>query len=170
MTQDISSLMDGELEASEAERAIRSCCTSREAVNTWQSYHLIGDVLRGGMPHPTRTAQRVQAALDAEPAIVARPRRILETTFGRVALAAAASVATIGVVGWIGTQGGQSPTGAVIAKNPTAIQPVSSKITVPASNPAPDVQDYLAAHRQLPSPDLYRTVNNRPAPAPAPAR
>ena len=162
MTQDISSLMDGELEAPEAERAIRSCCASREAAHTWQAYHLVGDVLRGAMPHPTRTAQRVLAALEAEPAIVARPRRILETTFGRVALAAAASVATIGVVGWIGTQGGQGPTGAVIAKNPTAIQPVS--------NPAPDVQDYLAAHRQLPSPDLYRTVNNRPAPAPAPAR
>lgn len=165
MTQDISSLMDGELETPEAERAIRSCCASREAATTWQTYHLIGDVLRGGKPHPTRTAERVQQALAAEPAIIARPKRAHETTVGRIALAAAASVATIGVVGWIGTQGGQAPSGgSLIAKNPTAIQPVANK--APAA-PTVDVQDYLAAHKQLPSAQLYRPVNNRAAPAAA---
>lgn len=167
MTQDISSLMDGELDAHEAERAIRTCCSSRESVRTWQEYHLIGDVLRGGKPHPTRTAERVAEALATEPAIIARPRRMLDTTFGRVALAAAASVATIGVVGWIGTQGGQLPPASpVVAKNPTAIQPVSNTAPVPAAiAPAPD--DYMAAHRQIPSPELYRPVTNR---APAAAR
>ncbi len=165
MTQDISSLMDGELETPEAESAIRSCCASRESAQTWQTYHLIGDVLRGGKPHPTRTAERVQQALAAEPAIIARPKRVYETTVGRIALAAAASVATIGVVGWIGTQGGQAPSaGSVIAKNPTAIQPVANKL--PAA-PTVDVQDYLAAHKQLPSAELYRPVNNRAAPAAA---
>jgi hypothetical protein len=79
---------------------------------------------------------------------------------GRIALAAAASVATIGVVGWIGTQGGQLPGSTpVVAKNPTAIQPVANK--VPATAPTADVQDYLAAHKQLPSAELYRPVNNR---------
>ena len=112
------------------------------------------------MAHP-----KVLAKLAAEPAIIARPRRIYESPFGRVALAAAASVATIGVVGWIGTQGmQQSPTGAVIAKNPVAVQPVS--IVVPAQVPAAEMQDYVAAHKQLPSADLYRPVN-RTAPAAA---
>ena len=180
MTQDISSLMDGELEAHEAANAVRACCASREAADKWHEYHLIGDVLRGGVPHPTRTAERVREALAAEPAIIARPKRVLDTTFGRVALAAAASVATIGVVGWIGTQGGQLPSASpVVAKNPTMIQPVANTATTapaagapaaatPVANvPAPDVQDYLAAHRQLPSPQLYRPVTNR---TPAPAR
>ena len=82
-----------------------------------------------------------------------------------MALAAAASVTTIGVVGWIGSQGvQQSPGGAVIAKNPTAVQPVS--IVVPAQAPAADMQDYVAAHKQLPSAELYRPVN-RTAPAAA---
>lgn len=171
MNQDISSLMDGELDPHEADRAIRSCCTSPDAARTWQEYHLIGDVLRGGMPHPTRTAERVAGALAGEPAIIARPRRVLETTFGRVALAAAASVATIGVVGWIGSQGGQVPSaGPVVAKNPTAIQPVANTAPAPAATvvapaPVPDLQDYLTAHRQMPSPQLYRPVNNRAAPA-----
>lgn len=166
MTQEISSLMDGELDAHEAERAIRSCCTSREAADKWQQYHLIGEVLRGSVPHPTRTADRVRESLAAEPAIIARPRRVLETTVGRVALATAASVATLGVVGWIGSQGGQLPDGApVVAKNPTVIQPVSNKAPV-ATVPSVDVQDYYVAHKQLPSPDLYRPVN-RTAPAAA---
>lgn len=164
MTQEISSLMDGELEAHEAERAIRSCCASSESAQKWQEYHLIGDVLRGGKPHPTDTAQRVSHLLEAEPAIVARPRRILETTVGRIALAAAASVATIGVVGWIGTQGGQVSGGPVVAKNPGATMPVANKM--PAA-PTVDVQDYYIAHKQLPA---YQPVNNRSAPAPAAAR
>ena len=166
MTQEISSLMDGELESHEAERAIRSCCATSEAAAKWQEYHLIGDVLRGGKPHPTGTADRVRAALASEPAIVARPRRLLDTTFGRVALAAAASVATIGVVGWIGSQGGAPVPGGVVAKNPApaVAQPVAHQAK-PAAVPAPE--EYLTAHRQIPSPDLYRTVNNRPGTAPA---
>ena len=168
MTHEISSLMDGELEAHEAERAIRGCCANSEAAQKWQEYHLISDVLRGGRPHPSGTAERVRKALEAEPAIVARPRRILDTTFGRVALATAASAATIGVVGWIGSQGGPAGPGSVVAKNPPAVQPVAHK-PAPAAQEAPDVQDYLAAHRQLPSAEVYRTVTNRAPAAPAAA-
>ena len=167
MTQEISSLMDGELDHNEAGRAIRSCCASREAAGKWEAYHLIGDVLRGGMPHPTNTADRVRKALADEPAIIARPKRVYETTIGRVAIAAAASVATIGVVGWIGSQGGQVPdAGPVMATKAVpapAIQPVANTAIVPPATL--DVQDYLAAHRQVPSPESYRPVNNRAAAA-----
>src|SRR6185436_4090127 len=135
MTQEISSLMDGELESHEAERAIRSCCATSEAAKKWQEYHLIGDVLRGGRPHPTGTADRVRIALEAEPAIVSRPKRIHETVFGRVALAAAASVATIGVVGWIGSQGGSPVPAGAVAKNPGAVQPVALQPRAPAAAP-----------------------------------
>ena len=165
MTQEISSLMDGELGTPEAEAAIRACCSSSESAAQWKEYHLIGEVLRGGVPHPTRTAERVADALRQEPAIIARPRRALDTTVGRIALAAAASVATIGVVGWIGTQGGQVPGASpVVAKNPTMVQPVANK---PAAAPSVDVQDYYVAHKQLPSAELYRPVTNRAAPAAA---
>ncbi len=168
MTQEISSLMDGELEPQEAERAIRACCADDAAAEKWQEYTLIGDVLRGGKPHPTRTAERVRIALAAEPAIIARPKRVYETTVGRIALAAAASVATVGVVGWIGNQGGQSPSGSFLATKGAgsgSIQAVGN--VVPKASPA-DMQDYVAAHKQLPSAQLYRpVVNNRAAPAAA---
>jgi sigma-E factor negative regulatory protein RseA len=163
MTQEISSLMDGELSRDEADRAIRACCGSSENEQRWFLYHVIGDSIRGQAPRSLERHASIRAELDKEPAIIARPKRVLETTVGRVALAAAASVATVGVVGWIGTQGGQSPAGAVVAKNPTAIQPVANKQPV---LPAPDMQDYFAAHKQLPSADLYRPVN-RTAPAAA---
>jgi negative regulator of sigma E activity len=161
MTQEISSLMDGELEPHEAERVIRTCCASAEAAEKWQEYNLIGDVLRGGKPHPTKTAERVRRALATEPAIIARPKRIYESTFGRVALAAAASVATIGVVGWMGNQASPVPAPAMVARAPGALQPI-------AMAQAADIQDYVVAHRQLPSPELFRAVaNTRPAPASA---
>ena len=167
MTQEISSLMDGELGPQEAGHAIRECCSSSEAAEQWKQYHLIGEVLRGGVPHPTRTAQRVHDALAKEPAIIARPKRVIDTTVGRVALAAAASVATIGVVGWIGSQGGHVPGAApVVAKTPSLVQPVANKPTT-APTPTVDVQDYYAAHKQLPSAELYRPVTNRAAPAAA---
>ena len=36
MKQEISSLMDGELAPSEAERAIKACCASEEQLESWQ--------------------------------------------------------------------------------------------------------------------------------------
>jgi hypothetical protein len=83
----------------------------------------------------------------------------METRFARIAFAAAASVATVGVVGWLGTQGGQGGVAPSVAKTSSPIQPVANTTTVPSQ--ALDVQAYLAAHRQMPSPELYRPVNNR---------
>ena len=38
MTQELSSLMDGELDGHEAERTIRSCCGNEELKQKWQAY------------------------------------------------------------------------------------------------------------------------------------
>lgn len=165
MTQEISSLMDGEAPAQEADSAIRSCGVSEEQKQTWLVYHAIGDAMRGQSPRALALPTRVMEALKAQPTVLAPKRRPLDATFTRIALAAAASVATIGVVGWIGTQGGQGSEAPALAKSTSAIQTVSNKASVRES--VPDARDYFAAHRQLPSPELYRPVNNR---APAPAR
>ena len=162
MTQEISSLMDGELGPQDAEKAIRSACASSEAFDTWQAYHVIGEALRGAQPHPTQCAQRVREALAKEPAIIARPKRASEHTGVRIALAAAASVVTVGIVGWIGGQGGSGPaTMGTIAKGTTPasnIQPVGN--TLAANTPPPvDTRLYEGIHRQVPTPDIYM-VNN----------
>lgn len=157
MTQEISSLMDGELGAQEAGQALRACCAGEEHKRTWYLYHVIGDSMRGQAPRRL-SLPGVLDALQAQPTVLAPRRKLLETRFARVTLAAAASVATVGVVGWIGTQGGQGAT-PVVARDGGGLQPVANTVTQPAL----DVQDYLAAHRQIPPPELYRQVNNRAA-------
>ena len=162
MTEKLSSLMDGELAADEAQRAIKDCCASEESKVDWHLYHVIGDAMRGHAPRTLAMPAEVIAALKSQPTVLA-PRRV-PAAFTRIALAAAASVATIGVVGWIGTQGGQgaSPLPPV-AKSSSGIQPASNTVVLPPQQalPAIDVQMYLDAHRQLPTRELYRPVNNR---------
>lgn len=176
MTHEISSLMDGELDPQASEQSIQACGKSPELKQAWHTYHVIGEVLRGESYRRIDIAAAVMGALEKEPAIIARPRRT--HAFGRIALAAAASVATIGVVGWIGTQGmpgASSPTVATTVTNAPVLSVASgggvAATAQPAaatvSYPAIEVQDYLAAHRQVPSPDQYRTVAARtPAKAP----
>jgi sigma-E factor negative regulatory protein RseA len=176
MNQEISSLMDGELDSHASARAIGDCYSTPEAKHAWDTYHLIGDAMRGKECRPFDVSSRVMAALEQEPTVLAPrasgPTRSRTSTFGRIALAAAASVATIGVVGWIGTQGmmGRAPEG--LAKS-DGVTMQSNVATLQASTPvsqvrpaepayaAIEVNDYLAAHRQIPSPDQYRPVASR---------
>jgi len=169
MTQELSALMDGELEPREAERALRECGADEGQMRTWYLYHAIGETMRGQAPRTLGMPADVFEKLQQQPTVLA-PRRVLESRTVRVALAAAASVATVGVVGWIGSQGGAGPAVMpTVAKSGTAssIQPVASTTTVQPAVPALTVQEYLVAHRQMPSPELYRPVTNR---TPAPAR
>jgi sigma-E factor negative regulatory protein RseA len=170
MTQELSALMDGELEPREAERALRECGADEDRMRSWYLYHAIGETMRGQPPRNLAMPAGVFEKLRQQPTVLAPRRGILEGRAVRVALAAAASVATVGVVGWIGSQGGAGPatvTGTVAkAGSGASIQPVASTTSVPASVPALTVQEYLVAHRQVPTPDLYRPVTNRtPAPA-----
>ena len=163
MTQELSSLMDGELAGPEAERAIEACCASDDAKAKWHLYHVIGDAMRGQAPRTLARPDATFKALGTQPTVLA-PRRRAQVTFTRIALAAAASVATVGVVGWIGSQGGQGSAVPMAAKSNSGIQPASNTVVVPAAAPAIDVQPYLNAHRQLPAPDQYRpTATNRAA-------
>jgi sigma-E factor negative regulatory protein RseA len=166
MTQELSSLMDGELAADEAQRAITACCGSEESKVDWHLYHVIGDVMRGHSPRSLELPKGVVEALKAQPTVLA-PRRIPQGTLARVAFAAAASVATIGVVGWIGSQGAREDTAPVAARSHPAIQPVANTVTLPQGAQPLEVQAYLNAHRQLPTPEMYRPVNNNRAPAAA---
>ena len=162
MTQDISSLMDGELGGQEADAALGVCCSDEDRKRTWFLYHAIGEAMRGQAPASLDMPSALFDKLKAQPTVLA-PRKRMPVSFTRVALAAAASVATVGVVGWIGSQGGNPAPVPVVAKAATetrAIRPVASTATVIVPAPARSVQEYLVAHRQVPSPDLYRPVTN----------
>jgi sigma-E factor negative regulatory protein RseA len=168
MTQELSSLMDGELEGHEAQRAIEACCASDDAKAKWHLYHVIGDAMRGHAPRELAPPHATLEKLVSQPTVLAPPRvHRPHVTFTRVALAAAASVATVGVVGWIGSQGGQGSAVPVTAKASSGIQPVANTVSVPQAAPAADVQPYLNAHRQVPTPEQYRPAATHRAPATA---
>lgn len=68
----LSALMDGET----IDKAlIVDLESDQESMNTWQSYHLIGDVMRGDAPETTNwnISDSVAAALEDEPAHSAMP-------------------------------------------------------------------------------------------------
>ena len=132
MTQELSSLMDGELAGPDAERAIQACCASDDAKAKWHLYHVIGDAMRGHAPRTLARPETTLQAIGTQPTVLA-PRRTSPVTFTRVALAAAASVATVGVVGWIGSQGGPGSAVPVSAKTNSGIQPASNTVVVPAA-------------------------------------
>ena len=131
----------------------------------------IGETMRGQPPRSLAMPADVFEKLKRQPTVLAPRRRVLEGRAVRVALAAAASVATVGVVGWIGSQGGAGPavlpTVAKGGVGTASIEPVASTTTVQPAVPALTVQEYLVAHRQMPSPELYRPVTNRTPAAPA---
>jgi sigma-E factor negative regulatory protein RseA len=159
MTQELSSLMDGELEASEADRAIGICCGNEEMKLKWQAYHLIGEALRREEPRAgASSTRRIMEAIAAEPTVLA-PRRRVPASAGRIAFAAAASAATVAVVGWIGLQERGSPSGPALATSAPAARPAVASSVVPLNN----VNEYVVLHRQLPNAEFYRPVSNQAA-------
>jgi len=153
MTQEISELMDSELEAGRAGRAIRRCCGEDGCRQDWLAYHAIGDIMLGGDVAGARSTRRILEALRKEPTVLA-PRRLRLAGAGRVALAAAASVATLAVVAWIGLQQ-QVPSSPSLA----AKSSLPGAASLPVSEPVPGVQDYVVVHRQVPAADFYRAVS-----------
>ncbi len=153
MTQRISDLMDGEIADTERDYAWKSVSADSSARETWETYHLIGDCLRGEAPRPglarPGSAERLFARLADEPTILA-PRAISGGAIPsrtRVALAMAASVATLGVVGLIATRAPQSDiANGQVAVSAPAVQSVQQ---VANGAPVPQVNDYLAMHRQF---------------------
>jgi sigma-E factor negative regulatory protein RseA len=144
MNENISRLMDGELDAGEFER----CCAelrSEDAMRTWMCYHVIGDQLRGAPATSGRFAVRFKAALAAEPTVLAPPpvrRRAEPATF---AWAVAATLAAVTVVGWTAfSMVDGPPTGLAKAREATTVRVGAIR------PPAGDVtSEYLLAHQEF---------------------
>ena len=96
MNDKISTLLDGELDREEAVETIRHLGADAQRRLTWDSYHLIGDVLRGEdlgeMARRRKSTEALFAKLAAEPTVIApaainQARRQSKT---RIAMAMAA--------------------------------------------------------------------------------
>jgi len=161
MKERLSALMDDQGDHAECEHCLGEVRVDAELRETWQVYHLIGDVLRGtdGGTLPATFAQR----LADEPTILApRSARGSRGTLRRYVLPIAASVAAVAFVAWIALpqlQNGtelQADAGATervaalpVAATPVVATPVAATPAVATPVPlARDVGDYLLAHQR----------------------
>ena len=71
MKEKISTLMDGELHGESAVNVIAEIRRSRQFQDEWETYHLIGDVLRNSATVSLDMTQRVARELEKEPVILA---------------------------------------------------------------------------------------------------
>ena len=166
MRDDISALMDGELDAGRAAILIQQAARDDEVRDLWSTYHLIGDALRGNVLQPPGIQSRIFGRLAEEPTILSpKPRNAIFASgrSARVGMAIAASVATISVVAWMARQDTTSPAPRMAQTTPAQIvgQTVVEPVPVASIQPA-NVSEYLLAHEEFsPSSAGYRlaTVN-----------
>ena len=151
MNENISRLMDGEVDPVEFERLCAEM-KAPEAMGTWVCYHVIGDQLRGARGVAPRFAARFCAALAVEPTVLAPDlaTKLAQSAqhgrAGQVATAAwavAATLAAVTVVGWTAFSMVDAPPTAVAkAREATTVR--AAQIKPPADIPA----DYLLAHQE----------------------
>lgn len=122
---------------------------SADARRDWDTYHLIGDVLRSealARPVSARFSQQLRQTLEAEPPILAPRRRSLSRVVGRYAAPGAALAFAIVAVTWM-AQPYISPTASSLQ---ASAQPPSSNTLVSASLPVDaGLAEYVDAHRHM---------------------
>lgn len=140
MNEDISRLMDGELDDEPAVDRVVAGLRQDGAMATWACYHVIGDTLRGECRVSARLSRRVATALASEPTVLAPQRRVDRPAAW--AWAAAATVAAVAVVGWTAVSLTDTPPSAMaLAREAASVRADALRSQViPA--------DYLLAHRE----------------------
>src|SRR5512134_1087258 len=151
MKAKISAMMDGELEAHELGEPLSAIGSDRDARESWRTYHLISDALRGDAILSADCARRVSQRLAQEPALIgplAGAVREPERPRWFVPSALAASVAAVAFVGWVALapQRATTPAGAP-AQLATAPQPQQRAAEPPKVPVTSATQDYLLAHQ-----------------------
>lgn len=137
----ISAFMDGETSPIEARQAILRLKQNDSCCETWNVFHLIGDVMRGDPVLRDDFTARIRSCLQQEPTALAPRFGWRKTT--RLALSAAASLAAIAVVLTL-----------VLTNNP--LKPQSPQ----AAAPKPEIQSTRAAALPQPVPAAHqRRVN-----------
>jgi sigma-E factor negative regulatory protein RseA len=134
--EQISALMDGELDGQAADGAIASLRGEGESLEAWRTYHLVSDAMRDTRLLSAGFAARVAERLAQEPTVLA-PANLRRAPVKRFALAAAASVAGVGLVGWL-----------AFAPQAQSPQPASQAAAKMQTIPLPSAtNDYLLAHQ-----------------------
>lgn len=151
MNERLSALVDGELGQADTGDLLKQLKGGRDLRQSWDTYHLIGDALRGHLD--VGVAGRVSARLADEPTVLAPRPRAMSTKIAQFSLSLAASVAAVGLVVWmalpavvpevpqVASVSGVNHSQAVNAAAPAA------SLSTPATPVAVGVDGYLLAHQ-----------------------
>jgi len=130
MKEKLSALVDGELESEGLHGHLGRLRADPELRAAWDTYHLIGDALRGHI----------------SPAIAHRVvSRSTGKRIGWYGMYAAASVAAVAVVAWTAFPGWHSDS--QLAGNPAVTATAAPEETLVVTLPASEVENYLLAHQ-----------------------
>jgi len=153
MKQNISTLMDGELCAEEADTLLAKIKSHPQARQEWQTYHLIGDALRQPDYIPDYMSAAFLERLHAEPTVLA-PHCQRTSKTGLYAMSAAASIMAIAFLAWLSLSVGNVPAFQQAKESPDALR--TAAFPIASSFPANDsMEDYLLAHHEFsPSTDV----------------
>lgn len=160
MKLEVSAFMDGAADDSAAQSAISALKNEASLRQTWDTYHLIGDVLRQSPLTSPQFASRLMAQLASEPTVVVPvPRRVSPAS--RLMVPLAASLMGVGAVAWVAQSldsaqparpavaslADRAPVQTVPAAVPVQVsdQPVQVIEVLPHS--APYVREYLLVHQ-----------------------
>jgi sigma-E factor negative regulatory protein RseA len=154
----ISALMDGELDARESGQQYSRLKHDADARACWETYHLIGDALRGECMVSKKLSGGLVGDLGTllaqEPTVLApqrgTPNRVAPSTY---AWSVAASLSAVALVGWIAVNNPLSPQ-PELAKAPVT---TPSAPVIPASAPVQlasvpsdgTMNEYLMAHQEF---------------------
>jgi sigma-E factor negative regulatory protein RseA len=145
MKQEISALMDGELDARTADALIQK--VGLEEQECWEAYHLIGDALRQTCTHRTGLQAKIYARLVEEPTVLA-PKSRGNWSIGhglRMGIAVAASVAAVSMVAWIASRD-ESPSFNTARNTLGQFSPASQPSLAPTA--VAEMDEYLQAHQE----------------------
>ena len=109
MKEQISALMDGELEGRAAEQTVDALRGEGEALETWRLYHLISDGMRDTCLLRSGFTARFSERLAAEPTVLAPGGLPGRTPVQRFAFAAAASIAAVAMTTFSPSCAGRTP-------------------------------------------------------------
>ena len=140
MNENISRLMDGEVDANEVD-VLCTALKRQDAMAIWTCYHVIGDAMRGTGAPRAGFGEGFVERFAAEPTVLA-PSRRHSSTIATWSWAIAATLAAVTVVGWTASSLlGDTPAAVAKAGEATAVSAARVRAsTIPA--------DYLMAHQE----------------------
>ena len=146
----ISAMMDSELDEAQLAQQLTRLRDEPELQECWDTFHLVGDVIRGERSLNHEICRSVCEKLAFEPTVLA-PRRPSPKRIRTYALSAAASVAAMALVGWLAFFDNPLVSPQQIAKTPTQIAPSGTPVSSPRLPSVPSdgsMNEYLIAHQE----------------------